>query len=76
MYTYYTSSSHRVERIDELVGKQLLSDTPKDMPCNADMLIDIVYCFTEVSSVAFPCHSEVTSLAKPYSSEFSSCPMS
>ena len=43
MYTDYISSSHLAEEIDELVGKRLLSDTPEDMPCNADVLIAMVY---------------------------------
>jgi len=43
LYTGHISSSQLAEEIDELIGKRLLSDTPKDVPCTADILIAMVY---------------------------------
>ena len=54
MYTDYISSSHLAEEIDELVGKRLLSDTPEDMPCNADALIAMVYYAWRNGSLKVP----------------------
>ena len=43
MYTDYISSSKLAEEIEELIGKRLLSDTPGNMPCIADVLIAMTY---------------------------------
>ncbi len=43
MYTDYISTSQLAEEIEELIGKQLLSDTPENMPCTADVLITMIY---------------------------------
>ena len=42
MYTGYISSCHLAGEIHELIGKRLLSDTPEDTPCIADILIALV----------------------------------
>ncbi|WP_288992127.1 hypothetical protein [uncultured Marinobacter sp.] len=42
-YTDYISTSQLAEEIEELIGKRLLTDTPKDMPDTADVLIAMVY---------------------------------
>ena len=54
MYTGHISSSRLAEEIDELVGKRLLSDTPKDMPCTADILIAMVYYAWRNGSLEVP----------------------
>jgi len=54
MYTDYISSSPLAEEIEELVGKRLLSDTPKDMPCTADVLIAMVYYAWRNGSLELP----------------------
>jgi len=43
LYTDYISSSQLADKLGELAGKRLLSDTPKEMPCTADVLIATVY---------------------------------
>ena len=42
MYTGYISSCHLAGEIEELRGKRLLSDTPENIPCTADILIALV----------------------------------
>jgi len=42
MYTDYISTSQLAEEIEELIGKRLLSDTPENMPCTADVLIAMI----------------------------------
>ena len=42
LYTGHISSSQLAEEIDKLIGKRILSDTPKDVPCTADILIAMV----------------------------------
>jgi hypothetical protein len=42
MYAGYISSCHLAGEVEELIGKQLLSDTPENMPCTADILIAMV----------------------------------
>ena len=54
MYTGHISSSHLADEIDELIGKRLLSDTPKDMPCTADILIAMVYYAWRNGSLEMP----------------------
>jgi len=43
LYTNHINSSRLTDEIGELVGTRLLSDTPKEMPCIADVLIAMVY---------------------------------
>ena len=43
MYADYVSSSSLREDLDELLGLKLLSDTPLDKPCTADILVAMVY---------------------------------
>ena len=54
MYTGHISSSHLAEEIDELIGKKLLSDTPSNMPCTADILIAMVYYAWRNDSLKMP----------------------
>ena len=54
MYTDYISSSHLAEEVEELIGKRLLSDTPEDMPCTADVLIAMVYYAWRSGSLEVP----------------------
>ena len=54
MYTGHISSSHLADEIDELIGKRLLSDTPKDLPCTADILIAMVYYAWRNGSLEMP----------------------
>ena len=42
-YTDYISSSPLAGDLGELIGKLLLSDTPADKPCAADVFIAMVY---------------------------------
>ena len=53
-YTEHISSSHLADQIDELVGKKLLSDTPSNMPCTADILIAMVYYAWRNDSLKLP----------------------
>jgi hypothetical protein len=53
-YTEHISSSHLADQIDELVGKRLLSDTPSNMPCTADILIAMVYYAWRNDSLKLP----------------------
>ncbi len=39
MYMDHISSSQLTERVEELIGEKLLSDTPEDRPCTAKVLI-------------------------------------
>ena len=49
MYTDYIVSSPLANSMEELLGKQLLNDTPLDLPCTADVLIAMVYHSLESS---------------------------
>jgi len=54
MYADYISSSPLAEEIERLVGKRLLSDTPRDMPCTANVLIAMVYYAWRNGSIELP----------------------
>jgi hypothetical protein len=54
LYTDYISSSPLSDNIDELVGKRLLSDTPEDIPCTADVLIAMIYYAWRNDALTFP----------------------
>ncbi len=54
MYTDYISSSQLAEEVEELIGKRLLSDTPEDMPCTADVLIAMIYYAWRSGSLEVP----------------------
>jgi len=54
MYTDYISSSLPAEEIKELVGKRLLSDTPEDIPCTADLLTAMAYYAWRNGSLELP----------------------
>jgi hypothetical protein len=43
LYTDHIGSSQLADEVGELAGKRLLSDTPDEMPCVADVLIAMVY---------------------------------
>ena len=43
LYTDHIGSSRLADEVGELAGKRLLSDTPDEMPCTADVLIAMVY---------------------------------
>ena len=43
LYTDHISSSRLADKSGELAGKRLRSDTPKEMPCIADVLVAMVY---------------------------------
>ena len=53
-YTDYISTSELAEEMEELIGKRLLSDTPDNMPCTADVLIAMVYYSWRNNSLVIP----------------------
>ena len=54
LYTDYVSSSPLAEEMEELMGKKLLTDTPRDVPCTADVLIAMVYYAWRSGSLVMP----------------------
>ena len=48
------STSQLAEEIEELIGKRLLSDTPENMPCTADVLIAMIYYAWRNGSLKVP----------------------